>query len=87
MCIDKRRQEKRKMDCLTCVTSTAPERAGYCCGVLGRPSSESGYRTRAMTWLGTQYSKKPVKVAVILAWLGLLASGETFLRHSLLLLL
>ena len=63
------------MDILTCATSTAPERAGYCCGVLGKPSSADGYRTRAMTWLGAQYSKKSVKSAVIALWLGVLAAG------------
>ena len=75
MCIDKRRQEKRKLDCLHCVTSTAPTNAGYCCGVFGTPSSTEGYRTRAMTWLGAQYSKKSVKAAVIALWLGVLAAG------------
>lgn len=75
MCMDKRRQEKRRMDLLTCVTSTAPERAGYCCGLLGKPAYSEGYRTRMMTWVGTQYTKKPVKAVVILMWLGLLSAG------------
>ena len=63
------------MDIAVCASSTAPERAGYCCGLFGKPPYKQGYRTRAMTWLGTQYTKRPFKVVVIAMWLGVLTAG------------
>lgn len=75
MCIDKRRQEKRRMDFAVCVPWTAQENAGYCCGVFGRPTYKEGFRERAMTWLGTQYTKWSFKTVVIVMWLGLLSAG------------
>lgn len=38
-------------------------------------SAVYSFRVRGMRWLGKQYCKKPVKVVVVLVWLGLLAAG------------
>jgi hypothetical protein len=69
------RVERRKLDVIHCVTSTSPANAGYCCGLIGKPKSDEGYRIRAMKWLGLQYTKKRIKAVVITLWLGLLAAG------------
>lgn len=75
MCLDQRRVERRAADIFPCITTTSPEDCGYCCGLFGKPSNPEGYRMRAMRWVGTQYTKLTVKIAVIVVWLGLLSTG------------
>lgn len=75
MCIDQRRVERRAADIMPCIGVNSSVNSGYCCGIFGKPSHSDGYRMRVMHWVGTQYTKWPVKAVVLALWLGLLGAG------------
>jgi Niemann-Pick C1 protein len=75
MCIDKRRQEARRLDVVLCFKSARPANGGILCGACGEGVPKEKISTKAMRYLGHVLVLKPVKVVVLAVWLGLLIAG------------
>lgn len=75
MCIDKRRQEARRLDVVLCFKSKGPANGGILCGACGAGVPKERFSIKAMRYLGHVLVLKPVKVAVLALWLGLLIAG------------
>jgi hypothetical protein len=74
MCINKKREDARRLDVALCFKSKREPNGGACCGAFGgRPKERLS--TVAMRWVGHMLSQKPVKAVVIVLWLALLGVG------------
>lgn len=75
MVIDTRRQDARRFDVALCFKSEAPRNNGILCGACGPGVPKERLSTKIMRYVADVLALPPIKVVVILLWLGLLAAG------------
>lgn len=75
MCLEARRQAARRVDCICCITSSAPPDQGCCFGACGSGAPAERPSTRVMTWLGEKFSTPVARAVIIPLWFALLAAG------------
>ena len=76
MALNQKREDARRLDVVLCFKSQSAEpNQGAFCGLCGAGKPKTKPSTKIMQWLAQLLARWPVKIAVIIAWLGLLAMG------------